>query len=180
MSRFLTAPVMYALLALSLLLGGFACVLSYRLQVARAAHADTLAEMARDARTVAEQSAKLAIQAGEATIIYHEQKSQAAATRAQEINDAYLRGQRTGADIAAGTQRVREVWRDQCPQADAGQGAELAPGFALIAPGRAHAIGRVLGSAGAWDAQYAEAIARLKSAQSLLNVCFEQPTEAHP
>ncbi|MEJ2790095.1 MULTISPECIES: hypothetical protein [unclassified Pseudoxanthomonas] len=180
MTRFLTAPVLYALAALSLVLGGIAALQSYRLQVAKADRAETLAEVARDARVVAEQSAQLAVQAAEAKATYHNEKGVAAATRAQEMNDAYERGRRTGAAIAAGTQRVRDVWRDRCPQANAWQGTELAGGFALVDRGRADAIGRVLGLAGGFDAQYSEAIARLKAAQGLLNVCYERPAEVKP
>lgn len=180
MTRFVTAPVLYALLALCALLAGFATLQSYRLQVARADQAVVLADIARDARSVAEQSANLAVLAAEAKAAYHEEKSRAATTRAQEMNDAYERGRLTGAAIAAGTQRVRDVWRDRCPQANAWQGTELAGGFALVDRGRADAIGRVLGLAGGFDAQYGEAIARLNAAQTLLNVCYEQPAEMSP
>lgn len=100
----------------------------------------------------------------------------AADMRELETKNAYNRGVDAGRRIAAGTQRVQPVWRDrECPAAPEGAGAGAGEGAAEVSGERAAAIGRVLGLAGGWDAQYAEAMRRLEAAQGLLNACYEKP-----
>lgn len=98
------------------------------------------------------------------------------AANEQEKANAYERGRAAGAAIAAGTVRVREVWRD-CPATAAGEGAESDGRAADLFGRRADAIGGLFGAAGVWDATYALAIGRLNAAQGLLNQCYEQPGE---
>ena len=143
---------------------------------------DRAGERAADARhrkTIDDLRAKTARQeavAAAARAVYDSQASADAARHEQEKRDAYERGRAAAAGIAAGDIGVRTVWRDrECPQAAAGPGAEPAGRHPDVDPGRADAIGRVLGHGWRWDAAYGLAIARLNAAQQLLNACYDQP-----
>jgi hypothetical protein len=136
---------------------------------ARAGHAEVL-------RDIADKTAETARLAGLAQNAYHEKVQSDALAYEQKEEAAYERGRQHGAAIAAGTERVRTVWRErECPQADAGQGPESGDGRSGVAPGRAAAIGAVLGLGGAFDAGYDLAYGRLKAAQGLLNACYDEP-----
>lgn len=149
-----------------------------QLAAERAAHAETRAAHAQVLQRIAEGTAEVARKAAAARDEYERAKSAALAEHEQEVRDAYERGRAAAAGIAAGTVRVREVWRDrECPAAAAGPGAEPAGGPAAVADDRAAAIGRVLGIGGEADATYALAYARLRAAQGLLNTCYEEPAE---
>ncbi|MFT4179598.1 MAG: hypothetical protein QM612_09080 [Thermomonas sp.] len=134
----------------------------------KATHAATLAEIAEKTRVAADKAVA-------ARIAYSDKALADQAAYQKGVNDAYARGNAVGAAVAAGTVRVREVWRDQCPATAAGKGSEPAGRDQPITQGRADAIGRIVGYGGQWDATYALAIHRLNQAQTLLNACYEQP-----
>lgn len=135
----------------------------------KAEHARVLADIATKSQDVADKAA--AARAAFGDLVLADQ-----AAYSKGVSDAYERGKSVGAGIAAGTVRVRTVWRDrQCPQAAAGTGPEPGAGLADVDQGRADAIGRILGLAGEWDAAYGLAYRRLTRAQALLNACYEEP-----
>jgi hypothetical protein len=160
------------LIASVLIFGG--CRWQHRLDASeiatlKADHAKVLADIAGQTQVVADKAAVARAAYGDEALA-----NQAAYDKG--VRDAYDRGKSAGAGIAAGTVRVRTVWRDrQCPQAPAGPGSEPGGRVADVDQGRADAIGRVLGEAGRWDAAYGLAFRRLQSAQGLLNTCFEKP-----
>lgn len=164
-----------ALIAAVLVFGG--CRWQHRLDATalsdlKADHAKVLADIAAQAQYAANKAAVARAAYGDKVLA-----DQAAYTTG--VNDAYDRGKTAGASIAAGAVRVRTVWRErECPQAAAGPGAEPAGRRAEVDPGRAHAIGEILGLGGQWDAAYNLAYRRLNSAQQLLNACYEQPAPA--
>lgn len=127
-------------------------------------------------RDIAEKTAEAARLAGIAKDTYYDRKTLDKAREAREIDNAFERGRRHGANIASGTVSVRTVWRDrECPKAVSGQGAESVGGDSGVDPGRAAAIGEILGLAGTFDATYTLAYRRLEAAQGLLNACYETP-----
>ena len=136
----------------------------------KADHAKVLADLAKAAQDVADKAAAARAAYGDAVLADQSKYEQG-------VSDAYNRGKSAGAAIASGAVRVREPWRDQCPQAPAGQGAEPDAGPSGVDPSRADAIGRVLGLAGQWDAAYGLAYGRLIRAQELLNACYEEPMQ---
>lgn len=142
----------------------------------RTAHAETKAAHAKVLGKIAEQTAETARLAGIAQNAYHEKVQSDALAYGKKQDAAYERGRKHGAAITAGTERVRTVWRDrECPKAIAGEGAEPVGGSANVDPGRAEAIGEVLGLGGSFDADYNVAFERLKAAQGLLNACYDEP-----
>ncbi|GEM_PF-2445473 len=142
----------------------------------RLAHATTRATHAQVLTDLAQATAEVARKAAAARVTYAEAKAKAESEYNKGVADAYERGRTAAAGIAAGTVRVREVWRErECPGAAAGQGTELAGRVADVSADRAEAIGEVLGIAGEADAAYARAIARLTAAQELVNACHEEP-----
>lgn len=137
-----------------------------------AAHAKVLKDLA-------DKTAKVAEKVRIAHAAYTRETRADLARHDQEKRDAYEAGRAAAAAIAAGDVRVRTVWRDrECPQADARSSAGPAAGHPAIDPGRADAIGRVLGHAWQWDAAYGLAYARLQSAQALIDACYDQPAHA--
>ena len=141
-------------------------------KAANARHAEVL-------NAIADKTAKAAELANRARDLFNQQAQADQLRHAEEITDAFDRGRAAAAGIVDGAVRVRTVWRDrQCPATDAGAGAEPAGGHPDVAPGRADAIGRVLGYGWRWDADYGLAYARLTRAQALLNACYEQPATA--
>lgn len=162
-----------ALIASVLVFGG--CRWQHRIdagQIAdlKAQHAAVLTAIAAQAQVVADKAAAARAAYGDAVLADQSKYEQG-------VSDAYNRGKSAGAAIASGAVRVREPWRDQCPQAPAGQGAEPDAGPSGVDPSRADAIGRVLGLAGQWDAAYGLAYGRLIRAQELLNACYEEPMQ---
>ena len=167
----------WALLALVIAAIGFG-----QLRYAAGERAGEEAADARHAKVMkdlADKTAKAAELANRARDLFNQQAQADQLRHAEEITDAYDRGRAAAAGIVDGAVRVRTVWRDrQCPAAVAGAGAEPAAGHPDVAPGRADAIGRVLGAAWRWDADYGLAHARLTRAQALLNACYDQPATA--
>lgn len=134
-------------------------------------------ELAKAEKQLAEISAKSAAQEADAKVAQEQFTAGIAALRKEKdkgIEDAYIRGQAYGEDIAAGRRTVKRVWRD-CPQAAAGEGSGPDPGDSGVSGDRARAIGEVLGFGGSRDAIYAEAYGRLEAAQKLLNQCYDKP-----
>ena len=164
-----------ALIASVLVFGG--CRWQHRLDAAgladlKAGHAKVLADIAAQAQDAANKAATARAAYGDKVLA-----DQSAYDTG--VKDAFDRGKTAGARIASGAVRVRTVWRErQCPQAAARPGAEPAGRLAEVDPGRADAIGRVLGLGGQWDAAYGLAYRRLTSTQQLLNACYEQPAPA--
>lgn len=147
-----------------------------QLAAERAAHAGTKAEHARVLQALAEAAAEAARKAARAREAFAAATAESETRYQEGVADAYERGRATAAGIAAGTVRVREVWRERdCPAAAGGQGAEPAAGSAGVSGDRAAAIGRVVGIGGVADAGYARAIERLKAAQAIVDQCFEEP-----
>jgi len=140
----------------------------------RLAHATTRATHAQVLADLAEATAKVARKAAAARVTYAEAKAKAESDYNKGVADAYERGRAAAAGIAAGTVRVRAVWRD-CPAAAAGPGTEPAGRPADVSADRGEAIGRVLGIGGEADAAYARAIDRLRAAQQLVDACHEEP-----
>lgn len=93
------------------------------------------------------------------------------------VQDAHERGMAAAADIATGRQPVSWVWRDNCPKAPAGQGAEPARGDPQVPEYRAEGMGRVRAIAGEADAGYAKAYAALEEAQKVVDACYDKPSE---
>lgn len=140
----------------------------------RQAHAETRVAHAEVLTGLAEAAAEVARKASAARVAFAEARAKAESDYNEGVANAYERGRATAAGIAAGTVRVREVWRD-CPAAPAGEGAGPAGRPADVSANRGEAIGRVLGIGGEADAAYARAIARLTAAQQLVDACHEEP-----
>ena len=126
---------------------------------------------------LAAQTEAVAKAAVRARTVYDAATAAASTKHEQEVHRAYERGKGVAAGIRSGTVRVRDVWQDCSGGAQAlpGQGTGLAPGAEAVTAGRADAIGRVLGQAGGWDADYEKALTRLRDAQVLVNQCYEEP-----
>lgn len=140
----------------------------------RAAHAQVLADLASKTRAVAEKAAA-------ARGTYESRNEEDRDAHDRELDAAFERGKAAAAGIGDGTVRVRTVWRDrECPAPAAGAGAAAGAGLEAVPAGRADAIGRVLGLAGQWDADYAALYQRLLAAQPLIDACYEQPAKAVP
>lgn len=140
----------------------------------RVAHAATKAKHAQVMTEIAAKSEAVARQAAQARDKYKAQTAEDQKKHEQEVKDAFERGKSVAAGIRDGSVGVRQVWRDrECPQAVSGQGGEPGRGAETIPAGRADAIGRLLGEAGGWDADYKACYARLTRAQELLNACYE-------
>lgn len=176
--NFLTMPVLYGLAAAAIGAGVFAGVQTVRLANEKADHSSTKAEHAKVLQTIAEQTAETARLAAIARDTFDDEVMSGLVRHAKEVDNAFERGRKHGAAIAAGTERVRTVWRGrECPKAAAGSGTEPAAGIADVDPGRAEAIGEILGLGGSFDADYSAAFERLKSAQGLLNACYDEPAK---
>lgn len=117
MTRFLTAPVVYGLLALVLLLGSAAGVQTLRLARAeaataheQAAHSATKAQHAESARELAEMTAAVArsVRALEAT--YSAESAAAADKFQREKANAIAKKDRVIADLHAGALQLQPWW----------------------------------------------------------------------
>lgn len=139
-------------------------------QETKAAHSALLSDLAAQTEAVAKAAVR-------ARTVYDAATAAASTKHEQEVHRAYERGKGVAAGIRSGTVRVRDVWQDCSGGAQAlpGQGTGLAPGAEAVTAGRADAIGRVLGQAGGWDADYEKALTRLRDAQALVNQCYEEP-----
>lgn len=179
--NFLTAPVLYALLAVSIGLGVTAGVQTVRLSSERTAHAETKADHAKVMQDIADKTAEAARLAALARDTYNDRVTAEQVKHAKEIDHAFERGRKHAAGIQSGAVSVRTVWRDrECPKAAPGSGSEPVAGLAAVDPGRAEAIGEILGLGGSFDADYSLAYGRVKAAQVLLDACYDEPANPNP
>ena len=119
MTKFLTAPIMYGLLAIIAALGIFATVQSFRLVGERAEHQTTKAGHAKVLQNLAELTAK-----AESEYRALEQSGEQATTAARTARDEELSNAKTKnaalvADVALGKRRLRDALTGQsCPTPD--------------------------------------------------------------
>lgn len=163
--------------AVLLILWWIAVLPRQQLSAERIAHADTKVKHAAVMAEIAEKSAETLRLTMKAEAEFRAQVAQSKVDYDQGVKDAYQRGKDTAGAIRSGAVVVREVWRDQCPQALPGSGAEPAAGNPAVSGDRAEAIGRVRGIGGEADAGYHLLYDRLVTAQGLVNACYEQPAE---
>lgn len=127
MTRFLTLPILYVLLAAVLALGGFATVQTLRLAHERTAHAETKqhhAEVLADLQAATARAATLSAEAEKAVrkreAAYRDQTQAADAAHAKDKADALAKKDRVIADLRAGTVQLQDWWR--CPAVSAAGG----------------------------------------------------------
>lgn len=111
MTRFLTAPILYALLALVLLASTAAGVQSYRLQAERAAHAGTRQSHAEVLRGLAEATAQVALAVREREREFAATASANDTRYHQEKADALAAKDRVIDDLRRGALQLRDWWQ---------------------------------------------------------------------
>lgn len=88
------------------------------------------------------------------------------------VSDAYERGKDVGRAVGAGERRLRNDWAvHQCPAPGWDGALVVAPNPAELGR-RAVAVGRVLGKAGQWDADYRRVYDALIDTRALLAQCY--------
>lgn len=93
------------------------------------------------------------------------------------VNDAYERGEAVGRAVGAGERRLRNDWAvHQCPAPGWDGALVVAPNPAELGR-RAVAVGRVLGKAGQWDADYRRVYDALIDTRRLLAQCYGAQTD---
>lgn len=128
-------------------------------------HARVLGELAAETK-----AAKDATQRAIAAYKANDKVRDAAHDKA--VNDAYERGKDVGRTVAAGTRRLRDDWAvHQCPAPGWDGALVVAPNPAELGR-RAVAVGRVLGKAGEWDADYRRVYDALIDTRALLAQCY--------
>lgn len=140
----LSAPMMYVLMGLCVILGGTAIVQTLRLSHEREAHAETKANHAKVLAHLAQLTAEAseAVRSRETRIRGMLDASNTA--REQGIANAVENEQKRVAGLLDGTRRLREQWR-QCESAAKVSGdAAPGPGPDAAARVRAEAAGRVV------------------------------------
>lgn len=129
MTRFLTAPIMYALLAIIAGLGIFAGLQTFRLSAEKLSHQTDLTKNANVLRDLAQLTAKAA---EDYRALEHDGETATNTARGEvlkELTDEKAKNALLAADVAAGKRRMREFWSSQsCPTAavpnpDAADGA---------------------------------------------------------
>lgn len=118
MTRFLTLPILYGLLAAVLAAGTFAGVQTLRLAHERTAHRDTKLEHAQVLEGLAEATRKALEEARAQERRHAEQMAQIGATHQQELTRVQSEHDRLVADQRAGIVRLRRTWAG-CPSAPA-------------------------------------------------------------
>ena len=116
--NFLTAPVLYALLAAAGIAGIAAGVQTVRLSNERADHAETKRQTAETLARLAELTAKAATAVRARETEVRDLLDASNAFREQGIADAVESQQVLVADLRAGNRRLRQQWAG-CPAADA-------------------------------------------------------------
>lgn len=162
--NWISAPVIYCLLALSALLGITATVQTVRLSSEKAAHATTKADNA-DAWT---KQANLATKASELARRAEEANAAASLAAKDQLNEALTNGKtradKLAADLLAERHKLRAFWSQgsgNCPMP--GDSATLSAGQDA-AQLRSEAIGRIYGIGAEADAREAYLIQRYDSA----------------
>lgn len=125
MTRFLTLPIFYGLLALVLLAGGLATVQTLHLAGARtdvaderAAHSKTKADHAEVLRDLAQRTATVATKVREREAEFLLQSAANDETHRKDKADAISKKDRVIADLRAGALQLQDWWR--CEAAPAG------------------------------------------------------------
>ena len=113
MTKFLTAPIMYGLLAIIAALGIFATVQTLRLSDEKAEHQTALAGHAKVLQNLAELTAKAESEYRALEKSGEEATTAARSARDEELSDALTKNAALAADVAAGKRRLREVWAGQ-------------------------------------------------------------------
>ena len=167
--NFLTAPVLWGLLALSALLGITAGVQTIRLSSEKAAHATTKTNNADDWA----KQANLATRASE--LARAAETANAAATLAakdqltEALSDGKARADSLAADLRAERRKLRQLWTQgsgSCPMSEDSAALARGPDTAQL---REEAISRVLGIAAEADARETYLIQRYDSAVATCN-----------
>ena len=133
-------------------------------------HARVLGELAA--------RAKVAKEATDRAIADYKSKDKArTAAHDKAVSDAYERGEAVGRAVGAGERRLRPDWA-VCPARPApGDPAPAGEGDPAELGRRAVAVGRVLGQAGVWDADYKKVYDALIDTRTLLAQCYGAPPD---
>ncbi len=95
----------------------------------------------------------------------------------EAVDEAFERGEAAGRAVVAGTRQLRPDWA-VCPaRPPAWDGALAGQGDPAELGRRAVAVGRVLGKAGEWDADYKRVYDALIDTRALLAQCYGVPTQ---
>lgn len=109
--NFLTAPFLYALAIIALLLGLFAGVQTYRLANERTAHAETKAANAAVLQDIANLTAKAVAEARAIERDWAAQFAEADKIHQWELSYAQTTADRVVDDLTAGNLRLQKQWR---------------------------------------------------------------------
>lgn len=122
--------------------------------------------------------AKAAKEATDRAIADYKSKDNArTAAHDKAVSDAYERGKAVGRAVGAGERRLRPDWA-VCPaRPTPGDPAPAGEGDPAELGRRAVAVGRVLGQAGVWDADYKRVYDALIDTRALLAQCYGAPPD---
>lgn len=153
MTRFLTAPIMYALLAALVATGGFAAWQTYQLSQERSAHKTTKLDHAEVLSKLAELSRKALEEARARERQHSETMARIGATHQQELTRVQEEYDRLVGDLRTGLVRLQNRWAG-CPAATGvpGTGAS-GSGADAGARDREASAGRIVRAAAECDAQ---------------------------
>ena len=110
MTRFLTVPIMYALLAVIAALGIFAGLQTFRLSAEKLSHQTDLTAHARVLRDIATLTAQAAEDYRALEKFGEAATNTARTARQKEIDDGKLENARLAAAVASGERRLRTFW----------------------------------------------------------------------
>ena len=134
-------------------------------QTAVTEHARVLGDLAAKTKAAKDATAR-------ALALYKANDKVRDAAHDKAVNDAYERGKDVGRAVTAGTRRLRDDWAvHQCPAPGWDGALVVAPNPAELGR-RAVAVGRVLGKAGEWDADYRRVYDALIDTRALLAQCY--------
>ena len=138
----------------------------------RAQYKDVVTEQAGVLADLAAKT-KVAKEATDRAIADYKSKDKArTAAHDKAVSDAYERGKAVGRAVGAGERRLRPDWA-VCPARPTPGGPAPAGGGDPAELGRrAVAIGRILGQAGVWDADYKRVYDALIDTRALLAQCY--------
>lgn len=153
MTRFLTAPIMYALLAALVATGGFAAWQTYQLATERSAHKTTKLEHAQVLSDLAEATRKALIEARAREREHTETMARIGATHQEELTRVQTEYDGLVRDLRAGVVRLQDRWAG-CPAASGVPAAGASgPGADAGADDRAASAARIVRAAAECDAQ---------------------------
>lgn len=153
MTRFLTAPIMYALLAAVVAAGLFAGWQTIRLGNERTAHAETKLGHASTLANLAELARKAAEEAREREQEHARTMARIGATHQQELTRVQTEHDRLVGDLRTGLVRLQNRWAG-CPAAPGVSGAGAGGLNAdAAARDRQESAARIIAAADACDAQ---------------------------